>query len=113
LPDDPRRYRRYDAAFAVELSSQGRLQLCQADDLGAGGCRVQLLFPLARGAMVRVRLRSDRVGFEAAGTATIAWAAHDPPYKAGLAFSEHMIEDATRFMTELLGPVAVLTERKG
>ena len=110
MPEDPRKYRRYEATFAVELSSQGQLQVCQADDLGAGGCRVQLLFPIGRGSMVRVRLRSDRVDFEAAGTATVAWSTRDPPYQAGLAFSEHMLDEAARFMTALLGPVAVLTK---
>jgi hypothetical protein len=110
LPEDPRRYRRYEARFAVEVSSQGRMQVCEADDLGAGGCRVQLLFPVSRGQIVRVRLRSDRVAFEAAGSATIAWSMRDPPYQAGLAFSEHMLQDATRFLQALLGPVTVLSE---
>jgi len=106
---EPRRYRRYQAAFAVELSAQGQLQTCQADDLGAGGCRVQLLMPVPRGTMVRVRLRSEGVPFEVAGMATIAWSTRDPPYRAGLAFTEHMLEDATRFMTAMLGPVAVVS----
>ena len=109
MPEDPRRYRRYEATFAVEVSAQGRVQVCQADDLGAGGCRVQLLFPMTRGALVRVRLRSVGVGFEAAGSALVAWSTRDPPYRAGLAFSEHMLEDAKRFMLELLGPVTVGT----
>ena len=109
MPEDPRRYRRYETTFAVEVSAQGLMQACQADDLGAGGCRVQLLFPMTRGAMVRVRLRSDGVDFEAAGSAVVAWSTRDPPYRAGLAFSEHMLEDATRFMHALLGPVTVGT----
>jgi hypothetical protein len=95
--------------LAVELSAQGRMQVCEADDLGAGGCRVQLLFPLARGTMVRVRLRAERVPFELAGTATIAWATRDPPYRAGVAFSSHMEEDGARFVQALLGPVAILS----
>jgi len=105
---EPRRFRRYEATFTVELTVQGRLQVCQADELGAGGCRIQLLAPLPRGTSARVRLRSDHVAFEVAGPAIIAWSIGEPPYRAGLAFTEHMLEDATRFMTALLGPVAVV-----
>ena len=107
--ENSRRYRRYEATFAVELAHGGQLQSCLGDDLGAGGCRVQLLFPVPRGTLVRVRLRSDHVAFEVAGNALVAWSMRDPPYRAGLAFTEHMLEDATRFMTALLGPVAVVS----
>jgi hypothetical protein len=106
---EPRRYARHEATFTVELSAQGQLQACLADDLGAGGCRIQLREPVPRGTTVRVRLRSDHVAFEVAGPATIAWCTREAPCRAGLAFSEHMLEDATRFMIALLGPVAVVS----
>ena len=109
MPQEPRRFRRYEVKVPVELSTQGRMQVCEADDLSAGGCRVQLLFPLARGTLVRVRLRSDRVSFELAGSATIAWTTSEPPYRAGVAFASQMHEDGIAFLQALLGPVAILS----
>jgi len=109
VPSEPRRYRRYEVKLAVEVSAQGQLQVCESDDLGAGGCKVQLLFPLASGTLVRVRLRSERVPFELAGSATVAWSTRDPPYRAGLAFSSNMEAEGARFVQALLGPVAVLS----
>lgn len=110
MSQEPRRYRRYDVKLAVEVSAQGRMQVCESDDLSAGGCRVQLLFPIPSGTLVRVRLRSQNVSFELAGSATVAWSTHDPPYRAGIAFSSTMQEEGATFLQALLGPVAIMSQ---
>jgi len=102
---DPRKYVRHEVRFAVELSAGGQLQACQGEDIGAGGCRAVVLFPLQRGQAVRLRLRSERTPLEASGTATVAWTSRDPPYRVGLQFSEPLSEQAIRFIHGMLGPV--------
>lgn len=104
-PPDPRKYVRYDLRFAVDLSAGGLLQQCEGEDIGAGGCRLVALFPMQRGQLVRVRLRSERTALEASGQATVAWTSRDPPYRTGLQFSEPLAEQAVRFIHAVLGPV--------
>jgi len=102
---DERRYVRYEFRFAVELSSGGQLQPCQGEDIGAGGCRAVVLFPLQRGQSVRLRLRSERTPLEVSGMASVAWTSRDPPYRVGLQFSEPLAEQAVGFIHAILGPV--------
>ncbi len=104
-PAEERRYVRYETHFTVELSAGGRLQSCQGEDLGAGGCRLVVLHPMQRDQIVRVRLRSDRIPLEVSGQATVAWMGRDPPYRAGLRFSDELAEKAVTFIHALLGPV--------
>jgi len=110
---DPRRHCRFVLPLAVELGSAGRIQSCETEDISAGGCRLAVLFPLQTADLVRVRLRSDRVPFEASGSATVAWATRDPPYRVGLKFSDPLVEQAGRFLQVLLGPVRLLTGGDG
>lgn len=109
--DEPRRYHRYPCSFTAELSAGGQLMICEGEDLGAGGCKVVLLFPLQRGQAVRVRLRSSQLRLEPSGQASVAWISRDPPYRAGLAFSEALTEAAVPFLHGLLGPVRLTTGR--
>jgi hypothetical protein len=102
---DERRYVRYDIRFSVELSSGGQLQACQGEDIGAGGCRAVVLFPLQRGQAVRLRLRSDRTPLEVSGMAAVAWISRSPPYQVGLQFSDPLAEQAVKFIHGMLGPV--------
>ena len=104
-PPDPRKYVRYDLRFGVELSAGGTLQTCEGQDIGAGGCQLIAMFPLQRGQGVRVRLRSERTPIEVSGQATVAWSSRVPPYRAGLQFSEPLVEDAVRFIHAIFGPV--------
>ena len=104
-PADPRKYVRHEVRFAVELSDGGQLQACQGEDIGAGGCRAVVLFPLQRGTAVRLRLRSERTSLEASGQATVAWISRDPPYRVGLQFSQPLAEQAVGFIHAMLGPV--------
>lgn len=108
-PADPRRYVRYEVRFNAQLSSGGQLQSCQGEDLGAGGCRLVLLFPLPRGQAVRVRLRSEHTALEVSGQATVAWISRDPPYQAGLQFSDELAEQTVALIHALLGPVRLTT----
>jgi hypothetical protein len=100
----PRQHVRHEIRLAVELSTGGRLLACETDDASAGGCRIQTLFPLHRGDLVRIRLRAHGLPFEAGGSATVAWATREPPYRAGLQFSAPLSEQLTAFLVELLGP---------
>jgi hypothetical protein len=108
-PADPRRYVRYDIRFTVQLSSGGQVQSCQGEDIGAGGCRAVVLFPLQRGQGVRLRLRSEQTPIEVSGQATVAWVSRDPPYRAGLQFSDDLAEQSVKFIHALLGPVRLTT----
>jgi hypothetical protein len=110
---DARRYRRFPVKCSVELSSASGLQTCEVEDLGAGGCRLHVLFPLQRQQSVRIRLRGDRGGLEPTGQATVVWSSRDPPYKVGLAFSEPLAEQAIKFIHATLGPVSLLTPQGG
>ncbi|MGC3996825.1 MAG: PilZ domain-containing protein [Anaeromyxobacter sp.] len=107
---DERIYRRFNVRVPLDVSSAGQLQVCETDDVGAGGCRAVVLFPMHRGDHVRVRLRSDRVDFEASGQAAVAWATREPPYRVGLQFSEPLVEQSGRFLQALLGPVMLRTD---
>jgi len=104
-PADPRKYVRYEVRFAVELSAGGQLQACQGEDIGAGGCRAVVLFPLQAGTAVRLRLRSERTSLEVSGQATVAWTSRDPPYRVGLQFSQPLAEQTVAFIHAMLGPV--------
>jgi hypothetical protein len=108
LGAEERRYRRFRVNVTVELASGGGMQVCQTDDLSAGGARIQVLFPLQQGGLVRVRLRSERVAFEVSGGAAIAWANREPPYAAGLSFDDALVGEAARFLRALLGPVTLV-----
>lgn len=111
--EEPRRYVRYAVAFTAEVSAGGQLMICEGEDLGAGGCRAVVLFPLQKGQVVRVRLKSDRVGHEPTGQASVAWSSRTPPYRIGLAFSDALAEQTVPFMHALLGPVRLTTARQG
>jgi hypothetical protein len=104
-PPDPRRYVRYEVRFSAQLNASGQLQTCPGEDLGAGGCRVVMVFPLQRGQLVRLRLRADAISLEISGQATVAWVSRDPPYRCGLQFSDDLAEQAVKFIHALLGPV--------
>ena len=112
-PADQRRYVRFKTPVTVELSGAGGFQTCLTDDLGAGGCRVTVVMPLQTGTAVRVRLRSDRGGQEASGTATVAWSSRNPPYQVGLAFSTLLVEGMVPFLRALIGPARLLTPGHG
>jgi len=111
--EEPRRYVRYAVSFTAEVSVGGQLMLCEGEDLGAGGCRAVVLFPLQKGQVVRVRLKSDRFALEPSGQASVAWSSRTPPYRVGLAFSDALAEQAVPFMHALLGPVRLTTARRG
>ncbi len=102
---DPRRYVRYEVRFAAELSAGGLLQICEGQDIGAGGCQVVSLYPMQRGQAVRVRLRCEQTSKEVSGQATVAWTRRDPPYATGLQFSDALAEQAVGFIHAMLGPV--------
>lgn len=104
-PADPRRYVRYEVRFTAQLNAGGQLQTCPGEDIGAGGCRLVTVFPPQKGQAVRLRLRSDQVGQEISGQATVAWVARDPPYRCGFQFSDELAEQAVKFIHALLGPV--------
>jgi hypothetical protein len=108
-PADPRRFVRYELRFSAQLSSGGQVQSCQGEDIGAGGCRVVVLFPLQRGQSVRLRLRSEQTPIEVSGQATVAWVSRDPPYRAGLQFAAELAEVAPGFIHGILGPVRLTT----
>jgi hypothetical protein len=104
-PADPRRFVRYEVQFSAQVNAAGQLQNCEGEDIGAGGCRLVVLFPLQRGQVIRARLRSDRIALEASGQATVVWSSRDPPYRCGLQFSDELATQAVRFIHALLGPV--------
>ena len=105
-----RRYTRFKLPVTVELAANGSMQQCMIEDLGAGGCRLGVTFPLQPGSFVRVRLRSDRIADEPTGMATVAWATKQPPYQVGLAFAEDLGAKAVRFIHALAGPVRLTTK---
>jgi hypothetical protein len=107
---DPRRYRRYKIRIPAELGAGGQLQALETEDLSQGGCRVVVMFPLHRGDLVRIRLRSEAVRQEPSGSATVAWATKDPPYRVGLRFADPLIEQMPPFLRALLGPVQLVTQ---
>jgi hypothetical protein len=104
-PVDPRRYVRYEFRFSAQVNAAGQLQTCSGEDIGAGGCRVVVVFPLQRGQALRIRLRSDQVAMEISGQATVAWVSRDPPYRCGLQFSDDLAAQAMKFIHAILGPV--------
>jgi hypothetical protein len=106
--EEKRVYRRFATAITVELSGPGGLQTCVSDDVSLGGCQVTVLMPLRQGEALRVRLRSERTHLEPAGAATVAWASREPPYQAGLRFSDPLIEAAVPFFQAVVGPARFL-----
>lgn len=111
-PSDPRVYRRYDVRLPLELAAGGRLETIETEDVSQGGCRVIVVFPLRKGELVRVRLRAPQLGAEPSGAATVAWATRDPPYRAGLQFSEALAAQMPSFLRAVLGPVPLLTRER-
>jgi hypothetical protein len=107
---DPRRFRRYQVRVPAELSAGGRMQALETEDLSQGGCRVVVMFPLQRGELVRIRLRAPGLSLEPSGSATVAWATRDPPYRVGLMFGEPLVEQLPAFLRSLLGSVQLLTK---
>jgi hypothetical protein len=110
-PEDQRRYNRLRVPCVVEIANGGQLQTCGVEDLGVGGAKVMVLFPMVKGVTVRVRIRSDRGSFEPNGAATVAWATRVPPYHVGLSFSDPLAEQVVRFIREVMGPVALVTRK--
>jgi len=110
--DEPRRYHRFAVPFTAEIAAGGQLMICAGEDIGAGGCKAVVLFPLQRGQAVRVRLRSDRLALEPSGQASVAWISRDPPYRVGLAFGDALSEATVPFLHGLLGPVRLTTGRR-
>lgn len=96
--------------MTVEIIAGAQLQVCEAQDVSAGGVRVAPVFPLPRGERVRLRLRCQRIQLEVSGFATVAWARRDPPYLAGLQFDEGLREEAGRFIVSALGPVRLVND---
>jgi hypothetical protein len=113
MSDEERAHTRYAISLAGELVSAAGLQRCEVQDLSAGGCRLGLVFPIAAGAPVRIRVTSPLVSFDLAGPARVAWATKAPPYQAGLAFEQDMPEKAGRFLHALLGPVRLANKGGG
>ncbi|HYD39219.1 MAG TPA: PilZ domain-containing protein [Anaeromyxobacter sp.] len=111
-PSDPRIYRRYSVRIPLELGAGGRLETLETEDVSQGGCRVVVMFPLRKGELVRVRLRTPQLGVEPSGAATVAWATREPPYRAGLQFSEALAAQMPSFLRTLLGPVPLLTRER-
>jgi len=107
---DPRRYVRFRIRIAAELGAGGRLESLETEDVSQGGCRVVVMFPLQRGEQVRIRFRADARAQEPSGSATVAWATRDPPYRVGLRFAEPLIEQMPGFLRAVLGPVQLLTQ---
>jgi len=108
---EPRKYRRYMVRIAPELGGGGRMQTRETDDAGAGG--VELMFPLHKAGLVRVRLCSDRVTSEPGGTAGVSGATRDPPYRIGPRFADALVERAAVFLRERLGPAPSLAREPG
>jgi hypothetical protein len=109
VPSDPRRYVRYKVRVSAELGAGGRMQTLETDDVSLGGCRLVVLFPMQRGDLVRIRFRASGLSQEPSGSATVAWATRDPPYRVGLHFADPLTEQMTAFLRALLGPVQLLT----
>ncbi len=107
---DPRRYVRYRIRIPAELGAGGRLQALETEDVSQGGCRVVVMFPMQRGELVRIRFRAAAVPQEPSGSATVAWATRDPPYRVGLRFADPLVEQMPPFLRALLGPVQLLTQ---
>ncbi len=112
-PSDPRVYRRYAIRIPLELGAGGRLETLETEDVSQGGCRVVVMFPLRKGELVRVRLRSPQLEVEPSGAAVVAWTTRDPPYRAGLRFSEELAAQMPSYLRTLLGPVPLLTRESG
>jgi hypothetical protein len=102
-----RRFQRYEVNVSLELVVAGRRHRCETVDLGAGGCRVDLPFPLEKGTPAEVHLSSPRTSLVAKGDAVVAWASHAPPLHVGIAFSDPVAEQVIPFMHALLGPVKI------
>lgn len=109
---DPRVYRRYNARLPVELGAGGRLQTLETEDLSQGGCRIVATFPLRKGDLVQVRLRAPQLPEEPSGAATVVWASREPPYRAGLQFSEALAAQLPSYLRAVLGPVPLLTRER-
>jgi hypothetical protein len=95
-----RGYTRFPMSVVVEVSGFGGSATFATDDLGAGGCRISYSPGLPAGALVKVRLRSDRTPRTAAGLARVAWVRGG---QVGIAFSPPLIEDVVPFVRALVG----------
>jgi hypothetical protein len=109
---EKRRFLRYDVNCSVDLTAGAFRGAFETQDLGAGGCRLEVIQPLEKGTAVTVQLRSEKSRSQPSGRATVAWANHAPPFHVGLAFSDDLAEQVVAFMQDLLGPVPLHTASK-
>jgi hypothetical protein len=103
-----RRFVRYDVHSEVLIQAVGQQHRGQTDDLGAGGCRIGVPWPLEKGLEVQVTLGT---GPDApTGRATVAWTIQNEPYRVGLAFSDPLAEQAIVLIQGMLGSVRLLSD---
>jgi hypothetical protein len=92
-PEERRRSPRAAASCEAKVvSSGGRHFTARAEDVGPAGCRVVAPVPLARGALLRVLLRS--ASGEADLLGTVAWVSEEAPWRLGIAFAPPSIAAA-------------------
>lgn len=108
MQTEKRRFVRYDVRADVSLAYRGKQHRCQTDDLGAGGCRIEVPWEMERGAVVEIALGSG--GEAARGTASVAWMTHVAPFRVGLSFSDALAERAVSLIQAQLGSVRLHTE---
>jgi hypothetical protein len=97
-----RRFVRYELNVDVELVIDGRSHRCRSEDLGAGGCRIQVPAAIERDRLVEVRLSSAAAAAHICGEATVAWVSQLAPHQVGLAFSDPLSEQAIPFIHAVL-----------
>ena len=107
--NDPRVYRRYPIRLPVELAAGGRVLTLETEDISQGGCGMVVGFLLQKGEQVRVRMFAPQLPSEPSGTATVAWASRQPPFRVGLQFSAELAAQVAPYLRALLGPVPLLT----
>lgn len=107
-----RRYVRHETRVTVELTVHGQRHRCETEDLGAGGCRVVLPFEVKKGEPVDVRLAAAGTAAVADGRATVAWASHGTPCRAGLCFGDAVAEQVITVIRALLGAVPIEREEE-
>lgn len=106
---EQRRFVRYDVHASVELEIHGRRHRCETDDLGAGGCRIVVPWPVEKGLSVELTLGGGPGAPSARGRATVAWVTAAEPYRVGLSFSDSLAEEAIRLIQAQLGGVRLET----
>jgi DNA-binding LacI/PurR family transcriptional regulator len=73
---------------------------------------VVLPFEVKKGEPVDVRLTALGAAAAADGRATVAWASHGTPCRAGLCFNDAMAEQVVAVIRALLGAVPIETEEE-